>query len=128
MVVIYGVVFTLWPDYVKVLISTNEINFVGVVMGVYASILIVYLSKLIRKAPLLEYLGKNSLVFYFLSGALPVVGSMIIKRFFADAGVFGLIAVYLFSVLCAWFASIIIDRYLSWLWDLRKVKRFKAKE
>ena len=128
MVAIYGIVFKLWPDNIKVLISTNEINLIGIVMGIYASILIIYLCKLIRTAPFLEYLGKNSLVFYFLSGALPVVGSMIVRRFFSNVGILGLFVVYFISFVGSWLAAKIINRYLPWLLDLRKLQLTRVKE
>lgn len=117
----YFLAFTIWPDRIKVLISTNEINAVGIIMGIYASVLLVSVCKCIRKNPFLEYLGKNSLVFYFLSGALPIILSTIIGRLIPTNNLLGLIIVFMFSILGAWFASYIIKRYFSWLLDLRRI-------
>ncbi len=120
-VLFYMIVFTIWPDRIKVLLSTSQINVVGVLMSIYASVMLILLCKLISKAPILDYLGKNSLVFYFLSGSMPIVGSMIAGRLIPEKNFAVFMVVYLFSLLGSWVASWIINKYMSWLLDFRRI-------
>ena len=122
MLVCYIIVLSLWPYNIKVLISTNELNIIGVLFSVFATLLLVSLCKVIQKAPILDYLGRNSLVFYFFSGALPVCGSIIIHHIFPKESLIGLFCVYVFSILVSSVISYFINRFMPWLLDIRKAR------
>lgn len=120
--VIYGTVLTLLPERIMALIAANEINLPGMVMGIYASVLLITLCKLIPKISVLDYVGQNSLVFYLLSGALPITGSMIMDRLFPKKTLFGLCIVFFASLLLAAAVSWVIGQFLPWLLDLCKLR------
>lgn len=80
--------------------------------------------KWIPSVKLLQFIGNNSIIFYFLSGAIPAaVSSYAVISGLADS--FNLLIVSAMSIalgaVCTW----IIVKYLPFLTDLRTIKRLK---
>ena len=91
--------------------------------------------KLIPFIEFLSFIGKNSLGFYFLSGALPIAMSIGIHRLFAVKGLSLNIFQNALSVVMLCVASLLIaylfvhfaNNYTPWLWDMRKVRKKNEK-
>lgn len=125
LVVAYGLTFTIWSDEVQVLISTLSINVIGLLVCMVASITMAELCKYLPKIGLLTFIGQYSITFNFMSGALPIVMGMIIKRFMG-VNALGYIIDLVACVSMAYLGTYIINRWLPWLLDLRVVfKKYK---
>ena len=84
--------------------------------------LIVSLSHILKENRILSYIGRNSLVFYFLSGVLPAFWGNVAQRFFPEKMYVVTIVVALLSLLLAWVATVVINKYLPFLIDIRKLQ------
>lgn len=126
MIVIYVALLLLWPKSFRVLISMEDLNLAGIGISLLATVILIELCKLIHRSKLLNYIGKNTIGFYFMSGALPIVMSMAVKHFLPESGFAGFAIVFAGSMVIAFFAVRLINRWLPWMLDLRKIKRQKA--
>lgn len=85
--------------------------------------LIVAICHAIKENNIMSFIGRNSIVFYFLSGVFPAFVGMVARRFVPDCNYAVTIAVATLSLIFAWFAAMIIERYLPFIIDIRKLKR-----
>ena len=101
------------------------LNIQGVVVGTLASFLLVCICKKILYLRILEYIGKNSIGFYFLSGGVPTILSLLTNRMIGEPIMMGLVIVFIGSVIVSFAVVYILNRYLPFVFDLRKfsVKR-----
>ena len=72
----------------------------------------------------LTFVGRNSICFYFMSGALPITLSAIIKRFYPEVSPWGVFLVFSLTLIGAYIASLVIVKYLPWMLDIRKLKKW----
>ena len=126
MIAVYVTLLSLWPKSFKVLISVQDLNLAGIGVSLLATLILIELCKMIRKCDLLNYIGQNTIGFYFMSGALPIVLSMAVKHFHPGTNFIGFALVFAGSVVISYFAVRIINRYLPWMLDMRKIKRTPA--
>ena len=104
------------------LISTLQIQPMGFLTSCIACLLLVWLCKRLFEIRLLTFIGKNSIGFYFMSGALPIALSLITHKMMDGVHVWMMLAVWIVSLLFSYIAVVLINRWLPWLWDLRKLK------
>ena len=57
----------------------------GYVLGIWSSLLIICLTKMIKENRFLNYIGRNSISFYFLCGLYPCIFSVFLKRTLHDS-------------------------------------------
>ena len=127
--IIIGLVF-LWiviinvPGFeMKFAAFNRALNFEGAVAGALGSLLVVILSKKMPYISSLDWLGTNSLVFYFLSGAVPTVFSILFIKLDYTSSFVGFILVYLLSVFTAFGITKILKKYFIFLFDIRTIWR-----
>lgn len=113
---------TINTDGVKSSVNSGSVNFLGVLSATYISINIIWLVKKMPDIPLLSYIGKNSILFYFFSGAIPNVIAIIASRFLGLTGANCLFATFVLSIIIAYIVVYIIVSYFPWLVDIRKLK------
>ena len=113
-------------DYNDPLISTLSIQPVGFVTSAIACLLLVWLCKCLPEWKPLTFIGQNSLGFYFLSGALPISSSMLAHKAMEGSPVWMLFVLWVVCLVTAYVVVVIINRWLPWLWDLRKLKEAKS--
>lgn len=87
--------------------------------------LIVTVCHFIKENQFFAYLGRNSIVFYFLSGVFPAFVGTIAQRFFPERIYAMTIIVTILSLVLAWMASFVINKYFPFFIDLRKLKHTK---
>ena len=109
-------------DIVGCVISTLHLNALGLVMGTLICIMLPRMFRDLKSIDAITYIGKHSICFYFMSGALPIVMGMIIKRFMG-VNALGYMIDLVACVLMAYLGTYIINRWLPWLLDLRTLKR-----
>lgn len=122
-VVIFALVFSLGNNQFKVLISTMDINALGFVASLIGCILLVYVCKLLKSSKFLTFIGQYSLCFYFLSGALPMIVTLIFRRVIPGENLIGLSCVFILCVLTAYLITYLLNRYIPFVFDLRKLKK-----
>lgn len=98
----------------------NVSGFVEVLCGI---VLIVLLSKQLPMMRFVEFIGRNSIVFYFFSGALPASIGWAFQKMFPDKLYIMTVAVAMLSVVMGYFLTFIVVNYFPWLTDFRKLKK-----
>ena len=117
------IVIILFCDYTNPLISTLQIQPLGFLTSVIACILLVWFCKHLPKEKLLTFIGQNSIGFYFMSGALPITLSMFAHKFVTGSPAWMMLIIWVVCLAAAYMAVMIINRWLPWLWDLRKTRK-----
>ena len=98
MIGVYVTCLVFWPKQFHVLISTLDVDVPGIVISLLSTLILIELCKKIPTSNLLNYIGQNTIGFYFMSGALPIVLSMIVHRFMPGSNVMGLMVVFAGSI------------------------------
>ena len=97
-------------------------NLSGVIVMICGVGLIVWLCKQLRSVRWLEFIGRNSIVFYFFSGVMPAVCGTIAKQVVAEKSYVITILVAVVSVLLSYCVTWVIVRYLPFFSVLRKLR------
>lgn len=121
--VIYIIIFWIWRDELHVLVSMLDVNWSGYLAGCFASILLIEICRYLPAIKVLTFIGRNSISFYFMSGGLPIVISLIVNRLYGVPSWSGLIIVWLTTVVLAYAITYILNIYMPWVFDLRRLKR-----
>ena len=102
-------------------ISILSLQPLGIVTTLIACVLLIELCKVLPENKIINYIGQNTLGFYFMSGALPIVVSMLAHKLISGS--------YLAVMLTDWFVCLIlayifvklINRWLPWMFDFKKL-------
>lgn len=119
---VYVISLLAFPSFFHVLVSKLDINVPGILLSVLATVILIELCKLLPSMRLLNYIGQNTIGFYFMSGALPIVLSIFVHKFIQGCNIFGCMVVFIGSMLLACTAVLVINRWLPWMLDLRKLR------
>jgi hypothetical protein len=105
------------------MIAPIQLNVQGFAVIIAGIIFIIGCSKWISDLKGLNYIGKHSITFYFLSGVMPALFSTIAHHLHHTniPYLYGVVA--LFSLAGACIATYIIGRYLPFLLDLRRLRK-----
>ena len=117
----YVVFFILLRHEAKVLISMKMFNLNGFIGSSLGCLLLVSFCKQLPQFVYLTFVGRNSLLFYLFSGAVPVVMNVFFKRIFPIPGVVDMAVYIMLSLALATAITYIIQRWLPFLTDLRLV-------
>ncbi len=101
------------------LISMLSIQPLGFLTSIIACLLLVWVCKKLPEIRPLTFIGQNSIGFYFMSGALPIIFSLLAHKLVAGSYAWLLLTVWLSCLVVAYIAVVFINRWLPWLWDLR---------
>ena len=104
----------------QALISMGLFNLPGFVGSALGCLLMVAVCRRLPRIGFLTFIGQNSIVFYLLSGAVPVVVNMAFKRVIPMPGIIDLLAYITVCVALAAAITFVIVRYLPFLTDIRK--------
>lgn len=110
-------------DNTNPLISTLGIQPLGFLTSVIGCILIIWFCKWIPQIRQLTFIGRNSIGFYFMSGALPISISIIVHKLMEGIHLWMMLAIWMMCVVVAYVVVMLINRWLPWLWDLRLIKK-----
>ena len=99
-----------------------KFNMMGMVVVLLGIGFIVGLCKVIKGVRWLEYIGKNSILFYFCSGIVPAslstfFGKIIVMNYW------WVVVIACLSLIVTYIISLIVNRYFSFLLDFRKLKK-----
>ena len=108
---IYIVCLLVWPSFFQVLISTLNLNVPGIIL--------IEICKLLPTINLLNYIGQNTIGLYFMSGALPIVFSILVHKLLSGQSMLGMLIVFFASFIVGLGAVYLMNRFVPFLFDLR---------
>lgn len=124
-IIVYTIVFTYFADDALVLISLNKITLLGILASVIGCVVLVIICKFLPKIKILTFVGTNTLLFYFVSGAIPLTVNLFFKRLIPGTTMIGL-TIYIATIFgLAILITYLIQRFLYPLLDLRLLKKEK---
>ena len=123
MTVLYVILLIIYPSHFKVLVSMLDVNIAGMFISILATLSLIELCKRLPKSNVLNYIGQNTIGFYFMSGALPIVLSMLVHKIMPGSSAMGLAIVFAGSMGISYVAVYLMNRFMPWLFDLRTLKR-----
>ena len=98
-------------------------NIQGLLISILGIAVIVLICKQLPKLKAIEYIGRNSIVFYFFSGALPASIGLVFQKIFPEKTYIITLTVALLSICIGYLLTYIVATYLPWLTDFRKLKK-----
>ena len=101
--------------------SAGDYNMIGYVVSLLGSLLLVWICYRLPYCRLLSFIGSHSLLFYFFSGAVPYMVVRFVGVLFPRTELWFWVF-YVVSVAVAWGVVWMIDRWLPWMVDLRKLR------
>lgn len=110
------------PKSFHVLISILDVNTAGIVLSLMSIVVLVEFCKHLPSFRFLDYIGQNTIGFYFMSGALPIILSMFVHKFIHGNNVWGCMIVFVSSMFIACIAVMIMNHWLPWMFDLRMLR------
>lgn len=118
LLVVYG-----WnsPERLKMFGLNGTCNILGYICLLTGIAILIIVSKRLGSVKWLEYIGRNSIVFYFFSGTYPAIVGYIVTRTFPNSNYTSTIGATIIAVLMAYVASMIINKYLPFTIDLRRL-------
>ena len=99
-----------------------KFNMMGMVVTLLGIGFIVGFCRGIKKVSWLEYIGKNSLLFYFCSGIVPASLSTLFVKF-VELNYCWVVVIACLSLIVTYIISLIVNRYFLFLLDFRKLKK-----
>lgn len=100
---------------------SGRCSFLGLSGAISTTLLLIYIVKHCNNYKITDFIGKNSIIFYFLSGAVPTIVSTILKR--VVEGNILLITTITASIIISYIVTLIINRYIPFLTDIRLLKK-----
>lgn len=111
------------PVAPRFMVSMGDMDVFGYFFGFLGSVILIWFYKQLPQIKTLTFVGRNSICFYFMSGALPITLSNIIKMFYPYVSPWGLFLIFGLTLIAAYIASLVIVKYLPWMLDIRKLRK-----
>lgn len=102
-------------------ISILSLQPLGIVTTLLSCILLIELCKLLPENKIINYIGQNTLGFYFMSGALPIVVSMLAHKLLNGSYLAVMLADWIICLIMAFIIVKFINRCLPWMFDFKKL-------
>ena len=118
MLMYFVVIF--YCDNTNPLISTLGIQPLGFLTSAIGCVLMVWFCKWMPQIRELTFIGRNSIGFYFMSGALPITISILVHKLTEGIHIWMMLGVWVTCVVVAYMGVMVINRWLPWLFDLRQ--------
>lgn len=120
LMVLYVVILLLCPN-TNPNVSILSLQPLGIVTTLLACMLLIELCKRLPENKTISYIGQNTLGFYFMSGALPIVVSFVAHRLVHGTSLWVMLAVWVVSLFAAYLIVKFINRWLPWMFDFKKM-------
>lgn len=95
-----------------------KFNFMGMLMTLIGIVFVVGLCKMLNSVRLLEYIGQNSILFYFCSGVVPASLSTLFGMF-VEMNYWWVVVIAFVALCVSCVIVMFVNRYFSFLLDLR---------
>lgn len=119
MIVLYVILLIIYPSHFKVLVSMLDVNIAGIFLSILATVTLIEACKRLPESNALNYIGQNTIGLYFMSGALPIVQSIVVHKVLPGSSALGLAIVFAGSMSIGYVAVYLMNRFMPWLFDLR---------
>lgn len=106
-------------EIIGCVISTFRLNCLGILASVIICLILPKMMTYIKTNRVITYLGQNTIGFYFMSGALPIVLSLVVHRLLPEPNFGGFSIVFIGSISIAYVAVYLMNRIIPWVFDLR---------
>ncbi len=123
LIALYLYIAYLCPVAPRFMVSMGDMDVFGYFFGFLGSVILIWFCKQLPQIKTLTFVGRNSICFYFMSGALPITLSAIVKMFYPQASPLGLFLIFGLTLIGAYIASLVIVKYLPWMLDIRKLRK-----
>lgn len=108
---------------VQTAINVAQLNILGLVMSVGGIILLIELCKKLPSIGLFQWVGRNTLVMYFLSGGIPNILSVFFVKLGMHLSFMPYLVISMISFMLGVVGSYIIGKYFPFVLDLRTIKK-----
>ena len=105
---------------------SGRCNLIGFLTSIATTLVLIEITKRIKANKAMNFIGKNSILFYFFSGATPATFASLSTKFNIN-GEISLIMTLILSLTSSYAISYIIVKYLPFLTDLRLIKNVRKK-
>jgi fucose 4-O-acetylase-like acetyltransferase len=97
-----------------------DVQPLGFIWSMIGIITLIEICKRMPRSGFLTFIGRNSILFYFLSGAIPTVVSIVMQRISELTSV-SMLLIYVISVFLAFFLARFIVSFFPFLKDVRNI-------
>lgn len=123
LLIVYMFMIIVLKEYCNPIVSTLDIQPLGYFTSAIACLLLVWICKMLPEIKPLTFIGKNSIGFYFMSGALPIVLSIVAHQIMDTSYGWVMLTIWGICIVLAYFIVVLINHRLPWLWDLRLLRK-----
>ena len=125
LVIMFVISIVFFSEHFKYVTSLCEMNVLCVLITILSTVLLRELCKSTPEFKILSFIGKNTMGYYFLSGAVPSIVAMIVLKFIPDLHWWMLLLIWVGNLIIATGLVMIMNKYFPWLFDLRLLKKQK---
>lgn len=106
-------------------ISIRLVNYDNIPLGLFSNLIgIIFMLQLCHYIPNIkwvQYFGKNSIVFYFMAGGIPLIMGLVTRHIFPTGGYLTTLIETAVCIALVFPITYIINRYFSWMLDFSKI-------
>ena len=117
--VVYCLLVFTYGERIHIAVNVADVNILGFIMSLLGIYILISICKRVKPLEIVNYLGRNTLPFYFLSGGVPNVLSMLYIKLGYTINIYSYIVLCILSLLLAGISVTIIKKYAFFLLDLR---------
>ena len=118
-------IYVIWGLYKYMFFSGNlykPLNIPTVPIVLVGTYILIWICKKIPSYKAVDYMGRHSIGLYFFSGALPNTMAVLLRKVLPQTAILP-ISVWAISLLIAFPAVVLINRYMPFMYDLRLLKK-----
>ncbi|MBO7239643.1 MAG: acyltransferase family protein [Bacteroidaceae bacterium] len=105
---------------------SGRCNIIGFFTSIATTLVLIEIAKRIKANKAINFIGKNSILFYFFSGAIPATFSALSTKFNINDDI-SLITTLVLSLISSYVITYIIVKYLPFLTDIRLINNVRNK-
>lgn len=120
---IYAYFYLYSNDNISFLGLSGRCTMLGFIGAISTTLLLIFMIRRCSSHTITNFIGRNSIVFYFLSGAVPNIVAIVLKKIF-DGNIL-LLGTLIVSFATSYLAANIINKYFPYLMDIRLLKAKK---
>ena len=124
LIIYIGIRFNLHSGF-RYTLDVNGMNIQGFLIAMLGIAVLKGICTYIPNLPLIHFVGRHSIGFYFFSGSVVNVIAIVAQRLFLIEHYFQVLAVAAISFIVAGIAVYFLDRYIPFVYDFSRLKKIK---
>ena len=101
---------------------SGRCNFIGFITSIATTLVLIEIAKKLKTNKIINFIGENSMIFYFLSGASPATFATISAKL-NITGIHAFNTSLILSLISSYIITYIIVKYMPFLTDIRLIKQ-----